>query len=62
MKEKKGIDRRAFLKGLTLVGTISAVLGSSAKKVEAGTKREVPNQTLYRETEEFKKYYESLRY
>ncbi len=59
--KNKGIDRRAFLKGLTLVGTISA-LGAGAKKAQAKTKREIPNQTLYRETEEFKKYYESLRH
>ena len=61
MKNKQGIDRRAFLKGLTLVGTISA-LGAGAKKAQAEKKREIPNQTLYRETEEFRKYYESLRY
>ncbi|RMG72122.1 MAG: twin-arginine translocation signal domain-containing protein [Nitrospirae bacterium] len=61
MKEK-AINRRAFLKGLTLTGVISAV-GAKPKKARAASrKRHHPEQTLYRETEAFRRYYESLKY
>jgi len=58
--KKRGIDRRSFLKGLTMGGALAA-LGTTPKKVRAKGTKEIPNQTLYRETEDFRKYYESLR-
>jgi hypothetical protein len=59
---RKGINRRAFLKGLGLTGVFLAAAGPGKKAAASTRKKDIPHQTLYRETEEFKKYYESLRH
>ncbi len=59
--KRKGIDRRAFLKGLGLGGVFLAATAGSKRATASVKKKEIPHQTLYRETEAFRKYYESLR-
>ncbi len=59
--KRKGIDRRGFLKGLGLTGVFLAATGTGKKAAASVRKKDIPHQTLYRETEAFKKYYESLR-
>jgi hypothetical protein len=62
MKQDEG-KRRSFLKHL-LAGT-AAVVGTAAivrpAKAKPGKTIEVADNELYRETEDFKKYYKSLR-
>lgn len=58
MKDKL-FDRRKFLKGMAVTG---ATLGVAATVKPAMAKsKEVVNENLYRETENFSKYYKSLR-
>lgn len=62
--EKKEDGRRSFLKHV-LAGT-AIVAGVAATKKNATAKKNLQtgngdSETLYRETEEFKKYYESIR-
>ncbi len=59
MKRKVDEKKRTFLKGLFLTGLGVSVLskGASARKRSAIEEDEV----LYRETEAFRAYYESLR-
>ncbi|MDH3328439.1 MAG: hypothetical protein OEM01_04335 [Desulfobulbaceae bacterium] len=62
--EKKEDGRRSFLKHV-LAGT-AIVAGVAATKKTANAKKNLQagygdSETLYRETEEFKKYYESIR-
>jgi len=55
----KKTSRREFLKlGAFATG---AAMVLSAKKSSAKSVKNVQNETLYRETEHFKKYYETLR-
>lgn len=61
--KKEGDNRRSFLRHI-LAGT-AAVVGTAAivKPAKAKTTLEVgrPGETLYHESESFKKYYRSLR-
>ena len=59
-KKKSGQERRDLLKGLFLAGT-AAILGTNSKKAEAQSLSEGhSDEILYRETEEFRAYYDSL--
>ncbi len=55
-------ERRSFLKAI-LTGTATAAAVIVAKDASAGQAfdQQCMKETLYRETEAFKKYYESLR-
>ena len=55
----KKSSRREFLKLGALATGAAVVL--TAKKSTAKTVENVQNETLYRETEHFKKYYETLK-
>lgn len=63
MMKKEGDNRRSFLKHI-LAGT-AAVAGTAAMikpvKATATTKVSQPGEALYYESEDFKKYYKSLR-
>lgn len=63
MKKKEEDNRRSFLKHI-LAGT-AAVVGTAAivKPAKAKTTLPVshPGETLYHESESFKKYYKTLR-
>ncbi len=57
--KNKLFDRRKFLKGMAVTG---ATLGMAAiAKPVMAKNGEIINESLYRETEHFKKYYASLR-
>ncbi len=55
-------NRRSFLKTL-FAGAVTTAVVRGAKEASAGQtlNRQGIEETLYRETEAFKKYYESLR-
>ncbi len=62
MKKEVG-ERRSFLKHMlattaTVVGTAAIVKPVKAKSARVATR---PDETLYHESESFKKYYETLR-
>jgi hypothetical protein len=57
---KKEKSRREFLK-LTAVASGAAIMFSSKKSHGLSKSEEVEGETLYRETEHFKKYYETLK-
>lgn len=57
MKKK---TRREFLK-LTAVASGAAIMFSSKKSYGLPESKEVKGEVLYRETELFKKYYETLK-
>jgi len=63
MKTEKKDQRRSFLKHLLAGTVIAAGTSSIVKSTKAGEGRGQINitETLYRETEEFKSYYRSLR-
>jgi len=56
-------NRRSFLKHVLAGTAIVAGTTLTGKKARAGEKMKAaqPEEILYRETENFKKYYESLR-
>ncbi len=62
-RKKEGEARRSFLKGVLAGSAVLAGLVSSAKESRASLKRghTDSSEILYRETEDFRKYYESLR-
>ena len=55
--------RRSFLKHVLAGGTAVAGVSITRKQVQADTisDKRVSNDVLYRETEEFKKYYQNWR-
>lgn len=61
MRKEDG-ERRSFLKKL-VAGTAVTAAAISVRTVKATERKttEHPGETLYRETEDFKNYYESLR-
>ncbi len=63
MKKNEEDDRRSFLKHV-LVGT-AAVIGAAATvrpaKAKSVSSTNALDETLYHESESFKKYYETLR-
>ena len=62
MKKDEG-SRRSFLKHILVGSAVVASAAVGAKKVKAlevHTEKQ-PHDVLYRETEDFKKYYETLR-
>jgi hypothetical protein len=63
MMKKEEDKRRSFLKHI-LAGT-AAVMGSAAivrpAKSKSAAKIDLSNETLYHESESFKKYYKNLR-
>ncbi len=61
--EKEQDNRRSFLKHMlagtaAVVGTAAAVTAAKAKSDAAGR---LQNEVLYHESDDFKKYYKSLR-
>ena len=62
MKQNKE-DRRSFLKNILAGSVVAAGVASGTKPAQAKTalKENQPDEVLYRETEEFKKYYDTLR-
>lgn len=56
-------SRRSFLKHVLAGSAIVASTALTGKKAKAREQQEAnrPDEMLYRETEDFKKYYESLR-
>ena len=62
MKKDEG-NRRTFLKSLLAGSAVAVGVAAGTGSATAGRKKiSVPeNETLYRETEEFKQYYQSLR-
>jgi len=63
MKKDEG-SRRTFLKSLLAGSAVAAgaAAGIGSAKAAGRRKTSLPeNETLYRETEEFKQYYQSLR-
>jgi len=63
MKKERHDQRRSFLKHLLTGTAIAAGTMTIARQTEASEVKEQINkvETLYRETEEYKKYYKSLR-
>lgn len=61
--QHKDESRRSFLKHVLAGSAIVAGTALTGKQAEARGQREVnrPQEILYRETKDFKKYYESLR-
>ena len=61
MKKKDGA-RRSFLKGVLAGSAAVAVSAVSSKSARAGTTtlKKRTGEILYRETEDFKRYYETL--
>lgn len=61
MKKEDGA-RRSFLKSVLAGSAAAAVAAVSSTSARAGTKtsKKQPNEILYRETEDFKRYYETL--
>jgi hypothetical protein len=57
---EKTTSRRKFLK-FCAVATGVAVAAGTAKKTFASDGKKSENEVLYRETEHFKKYYETLK-
>ncbi len=62
MKKEEG-NRRTFLKSLIAGSAVAAGVATAAKPAKAGVKRSSTpgDETLYRETDAFKRYYKSLR-
>ncbi len=61
MKQDKG-ERRSFLKHMLAGSAVAAGAVVSSKSAKAQSKATQKNkETLYQETEAFKRYYESLR-
>ncbi len=62
--DKHGESRRSFVKGLVAGSAVLAgflATGAKAQAKQASEDRSVPQDILYRETEEFRKYYDMLR-
>ena len=58
-------SRRTFLKSLLAGSAMAAGVASAARPSRAEVKKEQPDhgqEILYRETDEFKRYYKSLEY
>ncbi|MCB2184400.1 MAG: twin-arginine translocation signal domain-containing protein [Desulfobulbaceae bacterium] len=62
MKKNDG-SRRSFLKNILAGSAVAATAAVGAKKVKAdeALAEKQTGDVLYRETEDFKKYYETLR-
>jgi len=63
MKKDEG-NRRTFLKSLLAGSAVAAGVAAGTGPARAGrarTSSPAGNETLYRETEEFNRYYQSLR-
>ncbi len=60
MKRKIDEPKRTFIKKLLLAAGATWVL-SSSKKAKAQERESTGDEILYRETEAFRAYYESLR-
>ena len=61
MEGRGGHDRRNLIKGAFLAGA-AVFLGKTAVKAKSRCSDESHHEeTLYRETDEFRRYYESLR-
>ncbi|MEN8189158.1 MAG: hypothetical protein ABFS19_04880 [Thermodesulfobacteriota bacterium] len=61
--EQKDDTRRSFLKQILVGSTLAAGSTLTLKKAQASKEKEVerPEEICYRRTEEFEKYYNSLR-
>ncbi len=62
MKQKHEV-RRSFLKTLlagSATAAVAAIGAKSAKAAKTVAEKKRPDEVLYRETEEFKRYYETL--
>ncbi|MDY6820688.1 MAG: twin-arginine translocation signal domain-containing protein [Deferribacterota bacterium] len=57
--KNKFFDRRGFLKGMTAVLTTMGVAATAKPVMKKDS--EIVRESLYRETEHFKKYYKTLR-
>lgn len=61
-RSSKEYGRRAFLKGLIASSAAIAAASAMAPEKVRGKQRDKHEETLYRETPEIRKYYETLRY
>lgn len=61
--QKNNDDRRSFLKQILAGTAVVASATLTGKKAKAGKHLQgnQPTETLYKETNKFKKYYQSLR-
>jgi len=57
--KNKFFDRRGFLKGIAAIATTIGVAATAKPVVKKDS--EIVKESLYRETEHFKKYYKTLR-
>lgn len=62
MKKEEG-SRRTFLKSLLAGSAVAAGVATAAQPAQADVKKASASddETLYRETDAFKRYYQSLR-
>jgi hypothetical protein len=60
-RDFKKQGRRAFLKGLITSGVGIVVASTIAPKKIRGEEKKSPTETLYHETPEIRKYYETIK-